>query len=48
VRVGRPQGDDPMVCGGTAEFGDVDSAKAAVEKWDGVDMGLGTKASVML
>lgn len=37
--------DDPIAesCSGTIEFDSVDAAKAAVAKWDGVDMGLGKK-----
>ena len=36
--------DDPaeMSCGGTCEFGSVESAKKAVAQWNGADMGLGT------
>jgi hypothetical protein len=34
--------DDGITCFGQAEFKTVDSAKAAIEKYDGVDMGLGT------
>lgn len=35
------ENDDGMTCSGTAEFEDVDTAKAAIEKYDGMDMGLG-------
>jgi len=33
--------DDGMSTSGTVEMDSVDAAKAAMEKWDGVDMGLG-------
>lgn len=35
--------DDGMTASGQAEFEEVDSAKAAIDKYDGMDMGLGTK-----
>lgn len=35
--------DDGISCGGQAEYEGVDAAKACVEKYDGMDMGLGTK-----
>ena len=34
--------DDGMSCVGQVEFDTVDAAKAAIDKYDGVDMGLGT------
>jgi len=34
--------DDGLTCSGRAEFEDIDAAKAAIEKYDGMDMGLGT------
>ena len=33
---------DGLSCTGTAEFEGVDAAKALFDKYDGVDMGLGT------
>lgn len=36
------ESDDGLTCTGRAEFGDIESAKAAIDKYDGVDMGLGT------
>jgi len=35
--------DDGMTSFGTCDFGDVATAKAAIDKYDGMDMGLGTK-----
>ena len=35
--------DDGMTAGGEVEFEGVDEAKAAIDKYDGMDMGLGTK-----
>jgi len=37
------ESDDPMICCGVVEYEEVDTAKAAIEKYDGMDMGLGTK-----
>ena len=34
--------DDGMTLTGRAEYEEVDAAKAAIDKYDGVDMGLGT------
>jgi len=34
--------DDGITCFGTAEYEDPDAAKAAIDKYDGMDMGLGT------
>ena len=36
------ESDDGLTCSGRAEYEEIDSAKAAIEKYDGVDMGLGT------
>ena len=36
------EADDGLTCGGTVEYEDVDTAKAAIDKYDGMDMGLGT------
>ena len=36
------EADDGLTCGGTVEYEDVDTAKAAIDKYDGTDMGLGT------
>jgi len=36
------ESDDAMTLTGRAEFETIDQAKAAIEKYDGVDMGLGT------
>ena len=35
------ENDDGMTCSGLVEFDGVDTAKAAIEKYDGMDMGLG-------
>ena len=35
--------DDGMTAGGEVEFEGVSEAKAAIDKYDGMDMGLGTK-----
>ena len=35
--------DDGISSAGQAEFEEVDAAKAAIDKYDGMDMGLGTK-----
>ena len=35
--------DDGLTCSGQAEFEDAATAKAAIDKYDGMDMGLGTK-----
>jgi len=37
------ESDDGLTCSGRAEFETIESAKAAIDKYDGVDMGLGTK-----
>jgi hypothetical protein len=37
--------DDGMTAGGQAEYEEMSAAKACVEKYDGMDMGLGTKLS---
>jgi len=37
--------DDGMTAGGQAEYETTDAAKACIDKYDGVDMGLGTKLS---
>jgi hypothetical protein len=34
--------DDGLTCSGKVEFEDADVAKAAIDKYDGMDMGLGT------
>ena len=36
------ESDDGMSMGGRVTYEDVASAKAAIDKYDGVDMGLGT------
>lgn len=36
------ESDDGMTMTGRAEYGDIAAAKAAIDKYDGVDMGLGT------
>lgn len=36
------ENDDGTTCAGQVEFETVDAAKAAIDKYDGVDMGLGT------
>jgi len=36
------ESDDGLTLSGRAEFEEIDAAKAAIEKYDGVDMGLGT------
>ena len=38
--------DDGLTCSGTADYGDVALAKAAIDKYDGMDMGLGTKLEI--
>ena len=35
--------DDGMTSSGTVEYSDAATAKAAIDKYDGMDMGLGTK-----
>ena len=40
------EADDGMACAGQVEFDGADAAKAAIEKYDGVDMGLGTTLSL--
>jgi len=35
--------DDGLTCSGQATFEEVSTAKAAIDKYDGMDMGLGTK-----
>ena len=35
--------DDGLSCKGSAEFATADEAEKCIEKYDGVDMGLGTK-----
>jgi len=35
------ESDDGLTCMGRVEFETIDSAKAAIDKYDGVDMGLG-------
>jgi len=40
------ENDDGMTCSGNVEFEDVDTAKAAVDKYDGMDMGLGNAISL--
>ena len=39
---GVEESDDGMSMGGRVTYEDVASAKAAIDKYDGVDMGLGT------
>lgn len=36
------ESDDGLTLTGRVEFEEIDAAKAAIEKYDGVDMGLGT------
>ena len=38
--------DDGISCSGTAEFEEVSAAKATMDKYDGMDMGLGTALSI--
>merc|ERR1719240_1280477 len=40
------ESSDGMSLGGTVEFDDVDTAVKAMEKYDGMDMGMGTKLSM--
>lgn len=40
------ESDDGMTCSGKVEFDDVDTAKACVDKYDGMDMGLGNAISI--
>lgn len=42
VELSWSEADDGMACAGQVEFESVDAAKAAIDKYDGVDMGLGT------
>jgi len=42
VELSVEESDDGMTCGGRVEYETIDSAKAAIDKYDGVDMGLGT------
>ena len=36
------EADDGLTCGGTVEYEDATTAQAAIDKYDGMDMGLGT------
>ena len=38
--------DDGMTCSGRAEFDGPEQAKACIDKYDGMDMGLGTKLEI--
>jgi hypothetical protein len=45
VSVSVEEADDGLSVYGKAEFSTADAAKACIQKYDGVDMGLGTKLS---
>lgn len=46
VNFSSEQSDDGTSFSGFAEFEDVETAKAAIDKYDGMDMGTGTKLSL--
>ena len=46
VEIACEESDDMLSMGGTVEFEDIASAQKAIDQFDGMDMGLGTKLSM--